>query len=133
MLKYAQEFADFLDEKNLHYEARDFEGGSRLQIRFDKNGIVFLFSGDDGRYVSMYTTIETVPADKIADVLIVCNELNAKYKWLKFYIDDDNDVLSEDDAILNGDSAADECFELMLRRLNILDEVRSPIMRAIYA
>lgn len=133
MLKYTQLFTDLLDSKGLHYNVFDgHDGDTILRIAFDNATTTFVFSGDDGEYVSMYTPVEHVPEEKTIDLLVVCNDLNKQYKWLKFYIDDDNDVCCEDDAILTDENAADECLELLFRRLSILEKSKKPIMLAIY-
>jgi len=71
--------------------------------------------------------------EKFADVLFVCNELNAQYKWVTFYLAKDNSIVLHDDAILSIESAADEAFELLVRILKIGDEVKPRLMKAIYA
>ena len=83
--------------------------------------------------MSMYLVFESVPAEKIPDMLVVCNELNSTYKWVKFYLDSDNDLVLQDDAILSPDSAADEVFELMLRMFDVGKDAKNQIMKAIYA
>ena len=122
-----------LAAKELKYSYR--ENGDDVIVNFPYDGKFtnFVFRGPDGCYVSMYTIFESIPAEKVPDMLVVCNQINAKYKWLKFYVDKDNDIMVEDDAIVTPDNAADECFELLARRINILKEVKPIIMRAIYA
>ena len=92
-----------------------------------------IFASDDGEYVSLYLQFESIPEDKIIDVILVCNELNAKFKWVKFYVDSDHDLMLEDDAILTAENAAEEVFELMLRMIKICDDAKPAIMKAIYA
>ena len=132
MLLAAQLFMEDLEAKELNYSFR--EAGDDVIVNFPYDGKFtnFVFSGNDGCYVSMYTVFESVPADKVPDMLVVCNSLNAKYKWLKFYIDKDSDLMIEDDAILTPEDSAAECFELLARRINILKDVKPIIMKAIY-
>ncbi|MCC8356959.1 MAG: YbjN domain-containing protein [Oscillospiraceae bacterium] len=52
----------------------------------------------------------SVPKDRLGHALIVCNELNKKYKWVKFYVDDDGDMTAEDDAIIDAETCGDECY-----------------------
>ena len=81
----------------------------------------------------MYTCFESVPEDKFLEALIACNELNAQYKWVTFYIDKDKDIIVHDDAILNVETAAEEAFELLLRMLDITSDAKPVLMKAIYA
>ena len=129
----AQMFIDELNAKDLKFTVREVPSGEVvLSIVFDSKNTNFIFSGEKGEYVSMYTLFEHVPADKITDLLLVCNSLNTQLKWFKFYIDDDNDLMIQDDAIITPETAAAECFELLARRVNIMKEVKPTIMRAIY-
>ena len=61
------------------------------------------------------------------------HELNAKYKWATFFVNDKKEFVLHDDAILAPATAADETFELLLRILSIADDVKAPLMKAIYA
>ena len=127
-------FAKFLESKDLNFDAKELENG-RAVVNFPYNGKIarIFFSGDNGTYMSMYLVFESVPAEKTADMLVLCNELNNTYKWVKFYLDDDNSLILQDDAILSVDNAADEVFELMLRMFDIGKECKNQIMKAIYA
>ena len=132
MLLSAQLFIEDLKSKNLQFNARELDDEVVVSFPYDGKVTNFIFSGEDGKYVSMFTMFESIPADKVGDLLVVCNNLNATYKWLKFFVDKDNDLMVQDDAILSPESAAEECFELLVRRTNILKDVKSAIMRAIY-
>lgn len=133
MLLSAQLFVEDLKAKDLTFNCRETADGEVVvSVPYDGKTTNVIFSGTDGRYVSMYTAFENVPAEKVADLLAVCNQLNSTYKWIKFYLDRDNDLMLEDDAILSPESAADECFELILRRAHIMKDVKPIIMRAIY-
>ena len=91
------------------------------------------FSGDKGEYFSLYIVYEHVPDDKLAEVIYACNEFNAEYKWVTAYVDSDNDLIFHEDALLSEDNAAEEAFELLVRALKIMEEVKPKFMRAIYA
>lgn len=133
MLLSAQLFIEDLESKQLKFDVKEASDGDVIVIfPFDGYSANIIFSGDDGRYVSMYTVFEKVPGDKVSDMYAVCNQLNSSYKWLKFYIDKDNDIMIQDDAIVTPESAADECFELLVRRSQIIKDVKPVIMRALY-
>ena len=129
----AANFVQFLESKNLHFDVRETESGCMVAFPYDGKLARIFFNGDDGTYMSMYLVYESVPVEKIADMLVVCNELNSTYKWVKFYLDNDNDLVLQDDAILSPDNAADEVFELMLRMFDIGKDVKNQVMKAIYA
>ena len=130
----ANKFAKFLEEKGLHFDTNTTNTG-RSVVSFPYDGKVarIFFGGEEGTYMSIYLVFESVPEEKTMDLLVVCNELNNKYKWVKFYLDDENDLVLEDDAILTVATAPDEVFELMIRMFEIEKEVKPQIMKAIYA
>ncbi len=125
-------FKEFLDSKGLHYGAViDDDGDGIIDLPYDRKSIKCIFSGD--RYLSLYLFFESVPEEKIADVILLCNELNSKYKFVKFYVDKDGDIIVRDDAVISVDTAADEAFELVLRMLDITKDCKPIIMKCIYA
>lgn len=134
MLLCAQKFVDNLESKNLNYSSGESDRGDAI-VDFPYQGKITkcIFSGDDGQYFSMYLVYERIPEDKVATVIYLCNELNAEYKWVTYYVDKDNDLVMHDDAIVSPDSAAEECFELLVRMLKIADDIKPRIMKAIYA
>ena len=126
-------FVEDLKSKKLNFHSgTNGNGDSVVEFPYEGKVAKIFFSGDQGKYMSIYLVFERVPADKVADVIFACNDLNCKYKWVTFYVDKDNDVILHDDAILTPSTAADEAFELLLRLIKIGDEVKPQIMRAIY-
>lgn len=134
MLACAELFKNKLEAMDYHYNLRELEDGE-ICIDFPYSGkaVKLFFNGEDGGYLSIYCIFENVPNDKIVDLIVVCNEFNSKYKWVKFYVDDDGDLILQDDAILNVETAADEAMELLVRLIKIGDEAKPAIMKAIYA
>ncbi|MBE6821175.1 MAG: YbjN domain-containing protein [Ruminococcaceae bacterium] len=125
-------FKKLLDEKSLNYASRTTENGDGIiDLPFDGKVIKCFFSGD--KFLSIYLVFEKIPEEKLADVIFLCNELNAKYKWATFYVDKEGDLVIHDDALISGDSAAEECFELIIRILDIANKCKPTIMKCIYA
>ena len=130
----AERFVNLLREKDLNFSpVTTREGNDLIDFPWQGRNLKCIFSGDQGEYLSLYYFLESVPEDKIADALWVCNEMNNKYKWVKFYIDSENDIMLEDDAILTVENAPDEAFELILRMIDILKDSKPAFMRAIYS
>ncbi|MCD8085328.1 MAG: YbjN domain-containing protein [Clostridiales bacterium] len=77
--------------------------------------------------------IARAPEARLGQVLLTCNDLNKYYKWVKFYLDDDDTVTGEIDAILDAATCGAVCFELMIRMTKIVDDAYSKLMKAIYA
>ena len=130
----AELFKEYLDSKNFIYTVT--EGSDNdiiIDFPYEGKTTRCFFTGECGEYLSLYLLYEHIPEDKIADVIFLCNELNTEYKWVTFYVDKDGDLMIHDDAILSLENAADESFELLVRTINISGEVKSRVMKAIYA
>ena len=121
--------------EELKYTTRDLPDGSIVvSVMFNMVFTHAIFqSSDNGTHVAFRTQLESCPAEKTSDMLVVCNSLNMRYRWLKFYLDKDNDIMIEDDAIITTETAGDECFELLIRTAGIIKEVKPFILKAIYA
>lgn len=123
-----------LKEKNLNFQSgTDKDGDSVVEFPYQGKVTKLFFSGDDGKYLSMYMVYEHVPEEKLADVIFACNELNCQYKWVTFYVDRDGDVILHDDALLSVGNADEEAFELLVRLVKIGEDIKPVIMKAIYA
>ena len=129
-----QIFAKFLDEKGVRYTVENecilsvnYSGDNALAIR-----IVFVF-GEEGRDVAIRCfSVAKVPSEKLAKAYETCSKLNAKWRWLKFYVDSDSEVTVADDAIVEPTTLGAECFELMLRCVDIVDNAYPEIMGTIW-
>lgn len=62
----------------------------------------------------------------------VCNGLNEKYRWVKFYIDGDADIVAEVDAFVDEQGCGPECTALVRRMVSIVDEAYSVLMKALW-
>lgn len=130
----ADNVMSFFDEKKLVYETHsDKRGNTVIKITLERLTTFLHFSGESGKYLSLNVYFERVPDDKVADTIFLCNELNKEYKWITTYIDDDNDFVFHDDAILSPESAATETLELWVHISKIVNDVKPRIMKVLYA
>ena len=130
----AERMKEKLESKKMKFECKTISDEKSL-ISFPYEGKVaqMYFSGDKGTYLSIYEVYESVPKEKVSDVIFACNDLNVQYKWVTFYVDKDNDIVLHLDAILEPSTAADEAFELLVRLLKMGDDAKPVLMKAIYA
>lgn len=70
--------------------------------------------------------------NKEAKGLVVCNELNSKYRWVKFFVDKSADIIVEADAILDNATCGEECMSMVRRMVRIIDESYPSIGRALW-
>ena len=62
--------------------------------------------------------------------ILACNELNTKYRWVKYYIDKDSDVVAELDALIDEYSCGEFCLTLVRKMVNIIDDSYETFMKA---
>ncbi len=136
----AEKFTKFLDEKGLRYEYFERKEGRNEAVRIgykaenaESISVMFFFD-DNERSINVKSfSIVKVPADKLLDIYVLLNGLNCEYRWVKFYVDDDNEVTVSGDAIIDLNSVGEECFEMMLRYIHIIDEVYPRLMKTIWS
>ena len=127
----------FLDSKGFKYQADE----ERNIINTGFGGLknkgtikIMLFFDNDDRVVAIRSfEFCTFPEDKKAAMYKACSEMNYKYRWTKFYVDEDaNQITIADDAVIQLDSCGEEIFELMYRLADIADEAYPYLMKAIW-
>ena len=92
--------------------------------------LVFDLDGESAQVVT--SPIANTPAEKTAKMLLVLNECNHKFRWVKFYLDEDNDVIANGDVIFDEQNAGEACIELIMRTASIIDDAYSDIMTGIW-
>lgn len=136
----ASKFEATLNERDVRFDRSDI--GERPMFIVNFGGGDFKFShirinvlfDEDGESVQLVTsTIVSIPTEKTAPALICCNNCNLRFRWVKFYIDDDNDLIAESDGIIAGDTVGEECLELLFRMVSICDDCYGDFMKAVWA
>lgn len=135
MVTNAEMFIAELQAKDIKFMTREIDnGGVVVSIMFNYILTNVIFEGhDDGKHVAFRTQLEKCPEEKTIDVMAVLNSLNEQYRWEKFYISTEGDIRVEDDAIVTPETAGEECFELLLRTVSIIKDVKPMIMKVMYA
>lgn len=130
----------FFDEKGVKYEYFERTESRDEALRFVYGGdnadtikIILFFDEDGGSLNVKSFTIAKVPTAKLMETYVVLNELNTEYRWVKFYVDSDNEVTAAGDAIIDEATAGEECYEIVQRYVNIIDDVYPRIMKVIWA
>jgi len=139
MITAVNNFIGHLKENEWHYTYRtlsnDVENiGITLKGEHIQAVTVEFFFDKKGKDVNISSySIARVPKEKINKMLEKINALNRKYRWINFYIDDDNDISASYDAIVNDDTAAEICMEHFYYFYNIIDEIYEEIMKTIWS
>jgi hypothetical protein len=62
----------------------------------------------------------------------LCNELNKEFRWLKFYLDKDADIIASLDTYIDDNTCGFFCLDLVKRSVSIIDEAYPQIARAMW-
>ena len=93
--------------------------------------LVFDLDGTSAQIIT--SPIASVPAEKTAGVLLALNDCNSRFRWVKFHLDEDNDVLAKSDVIFDEQNCADACIEVVMRTASIIDDAYADIMKAVWS
>lgn len=96
--------------------------GVKYFVSFDEGGDTINITGTD---IASFK-------DKLTQGFITVNRLNVHYRWIKFVIHEDGDLITFTDAVIEPNTAGKEIMELIGRNINILDEAYPEIMREIW-
>jgi hypothetical protein len=104
----------------------NFNGGS-VQI-------FFKFDDEDAHVHLEGLDFVTVPKEKYDVMYKVLNEVNDAYKHVKFVLDvEDGQICARDDDVIQLDSCGPECFELMIRMVQIVEDAYPKFMKAMWS
>lgn len=131
-------FQTALDQMNITYAEVENSKQPAVRIGYSLKNIkhldVFFWFDDDGESMHFGTgVIAHVPEDKTDVALRAINAANIKYRWLSFFLDNDNDIISSGDQILAPNVVGDTCYQLLCHTLNICDEAYSTFMKALWS
>jgi hypothetical protein len=73
-----------------------------------------------------------VPESKKASIYRLINEINQKYRWVKFYMNSEGNVMIDADCILDMETCGQECLEIMQRTADIANDAYPILMREIW-
>lgn len=98
--------------------------GIKLMVAFDEDETSCSIHTDD---------FAKFPEAKLNDMLALVNDLNDRFRWIKFVVDTEhNTIEASDDAIIQLDSVGDEVLRCCIHFIGIVDEAYPEIMRAIF-
>ena len=106
-----------------------FGGGD---YQFSNLAITVAFD-DDGESAQIVSSpIANVPAAKTSKLLMVLNQCNCDFRWVKFYMDEDYDIIADADVVFGDDNAGFAVVEAVLLAASVIDDAYPEIMRGIW-
>ncbi len=139
MLETAEKFMEELNSRDWKIrvadETEDGKSHLLLGVTGEKAQVeIHFFFDQDGRSVSIRVfKLFVAPIDKRLEVMDAMNEANLDFRWVKFFLDKDNWMNVQADAVIDSENSGRVCFELMMRTVNIIDDVYPKFMRVIWA
>ncbi len=138
MFQATKQIAAAFDEKDLKYTTSESEKSSRVVAKFNGDNakhieVRFISTDDDNDVAVRCFQIVSANADKAAKMKDAINELNNKYRYIKFIIDEDYDVNAEYDLPVRSENVGPMCVEIFIRFMNIIDEAYPKLMQAMWA
>ena len=138
MKQEAEAYIKLMDEQGIRHDSiftlktGRFDVESRWDLNETTISVRAVFD-DDGHTVAIRCfRLARAKDDRFVNILKTCNELNNRFRWVKFTIDDDNDINMEIDCIVNEETAGEVVLELVQRLCGIADEAYPELMKAIY-
>ena len=135
-MSFKNEFTRYLDGRGIKYREMN-ENNVRISYSGDNTNDIsvnVIFDEDgDGLVALRCWSFGKVPEDKRSKMLETCNDLNNNYRWVKFSIDKDNDIAVSLDAVIDIQTVGEECFQLVMRTVNIYDEAYPILMHALWS
>ncbi len=134
MANYKQLFTDYMDSQGVRYDIKDdylvkvVYGGDNLNTI----PIYVVFDKDDDPIISVKCWDIAKFKNKEATALVVCNKLNSEYRWIKFYLDKDGDIVADCDAYIDHLTCGEECLNLVRRAVSIIDSAYPVIAKALF-
>ena len=99
----------------------DFTNSIKINVIFDKDG--------EGLVALRCWSFGSIPSNAREYMLERCNKLNAEYRWVKFYIDNDGNLSVGMDAVVDIDSVGKECVQLVKRMVSIYDDAYPTLIK----
>ena len=121
-----QLFTRQLDSENIKYSVDSEKDIVRVRYNgdhFKSVTFTFIFDDDGESFALRVFSISQFTNNQLNDAYEFCNRMNYKYRWLRFYIDSDDELTAAIDAVITPSTAGAECFELLARTVNIVDDV----------
>ncbi len=138
MANFKNLFMSYMDSEGVRYTELDTEKNNVVKVVYNGDNLksiaVFVFFDADGDPLVQLKCWDIANfKGKEEKAIRVCNDLNATYRWVKFYVDDDADIIADIDAVIDASSCGAECLQLVRRLVNITDEAYPEIAKALWA
>ena len=140
MLNTAMRFMSECDSAGLKYrESRDLDDGGSLVVcgvngknnaRYD---VLFIFAPDQHTVSMQILGLLQYDEERNEEMRAIADELNATYRWFKFFTKENKKMNVQADAIISEETSDRICVELLLRAMRVIDEAYPKFMHALWS
>jgi len=119
-------FAAYLDEQGVLYDVNPDTGSITIGYACENvDGLFALVRFDDDSPIATIVSwdlgnVGTDPAN-IASAILACNDMNGTYRWVKFYVDGDNDIAARIDSYIDESTCGEMCLAYVKRLIEVMD------------
>lgn len=132
----AKMFGSYLESKDVKFQSVEddiLRVGWGLQVG-SSISIFFHFQNEDTSVHLEGLDFVKIPEDKYDMIYKLLNELNDRYKHVKFVLNAETGmVAARDDDVIQLDTCCEECWELMIRMVQIVEDAYPIFMKALWA
>ena len=135
MLQYKKLFMDYMDSQGVKY------------TDFNENVVKIVYNGKNLRAIPVFAIFDKNGEnlvelkclevanfkDKEAKALVACNELNSRFRWVKFYLNSEAEIVVDADAILDEATCGQECLSMVRRVVDITDTAYPTFAKALWS
>lgn len=138
MQETTKKFLQYMDKNQIKYEVQERENHDWVGVTFTGDNLraiilQFFFSKEAEDFALRIFSIAKVPENSKVDALKVCNDLMNKYRWLRFYLDENNEVTAAYDASVPLEPDDGIFAIIIFNSVNIIDKCYPRIMKALWA
>ena len=134
MASYKQLCMEYMRREKIKYEdVREFV----IKISYKGENLtsipIFVYFDDGGDPIVSVKCWNIINfAHHVDEGISICNDLNAKYRWVKFYLDEDADIVAELDAYLDDQNCGTVCTALVRRMVSVVDDAYPALTHALW-
>ena len=124
--KMVRLFTEALKSEGIKYTLSDDKPSVFIKYNGDNfNSLTFSFFFDeDGESVSLKVfSIAQFTKSQLPDAYEFCNKMNNDWRWIRFYVDSDDEFTADMDANLSANNGGKECVDILHRAVRIVDKV----------
>lgn len=133
----AKKALEFLESKGIHAKAME-DSTNILKGGFSfKGGSLTYFLDFDKDCKHLHIEVlefAKIPDEKLDDMYKVVNECNSSYNFVKFIVNEKRgELIARADAVIDIETCGEECYELLIRTVQIIESAYPTIMKAVWS